>query len=157
MLLTTVYSMLLFGRVFLGELNPWFQNLVEAKYMMEKVTAEVQKNNKQQFSYESSADLNEYEDDIFKPISFFDIYYYEMIILIFLLIGIFSIGIYPHFIFKFLVDSPYLTYIIKYTSSFVNSYSIFMHMFNTYQFYSYKIHFIIVVAISFLSFAFLGC
>ena len=116
MLLTTVYSMLLFGRVFLGELNPWFQNRVEAKYMMEKVTAEVQKNNKQQFSYEYSVYFNEYEYNMFKPISFFDIYYYEMIILISLLIGIFSMGIYPHFIFKFLVDSPYLTYIVSYIS-----------------------------------------
>ena len=132
MLLTTVYSMLLFGRVFLGELNPWFQNRVEAKYMMEKVTAEVQKDNKQQFSYEYSVYFNEYEYNIFKPISFFDIYYYEMIILIFLLIGIFSMGIYPHFIFKFLVDSPYLSYIINYTLDCVKFHNFLVMMLNNY-------------------------
>jgi NADH-quinone oxidoreductase subunit M len=120
MLLTTVYSMLLFGRVFLGELNLWFQNLVENKYMMEKVTMIVQKNHKQEFSPDSTAYFKEYEDELFKSISFFDIYYYEINILIFLLIGIFYMGIYPHSIFEVLVDSFYLTYIINYTSDFLN-------------------------------------
>jgi NADH:ubiquinone oxidoreductase subunit 4 (subunit M) len=120
MLLTTVYSMLLFGRVFLGELNLWFQNLVENKYMMEKVTMIVQKNHKQEFSSDSTAYFKEYEDELFKSVSFFDIYYYEMNILIFLLIGIFYMGIYPHSIFEVLVDSFYLTYIITYTSDFLN-------------------------------------
>jgi NADH-quinone oxidoreductase subunit M len=120
MLLTTVYSMLLFGRVFLGELNPWFQNLVENKYMMEKVTMEVQKNDKQEFSQDSTEDFNEYQHEILKSVSFFDIYYYEVNILIILLVGIFSMGIYPDFTFKFLVGSGYLTYMIDYTSDYLN-------------------------------------
>jgi NADH:ubiquinone oxidoreductase subunit 4 (subunit M) len=120
MLLTTVYSMLLFGRVFLGELNPWFQKLVETKYMMEKVTMALQKNHTQESSQDSTEYFKEYEQEMFQPVSFFDIYYYEVNILIFLLVGIFFMGIYPHFIFEYLVDSRYLTYIINYTYDFLN-------------------------------------
>jgi hypothetical protein len=121
--------MLLFGRVFLGELNPWFQNLVETKYMMEKVTEAVQKNHKQEFSQDSTAYFNEYEHEAFQSVSFFDIYYYEINILITLLIGIFSMGIYPHFIFEYLVDSLYLVYMMDYIGDFVN-FSLFIPFFN---------------------------
>lgn len=120
MLLTTVYSMLLFGRVFLGELNPWFQKLVETKYMMEKVTMVVQKKDKQEFSQDSTEDFNQYQHETLKSVSFYDIHYYEINILIILLIGIFSMGIYPHFIFEYLVDSLYLTYVTNYTYDFLN-------------------------------------
>jgi NADH:ubiquinone oxidoreductase subunit 4 (subunit M) len=112
--------MLLFGRVFLGELNPWFQKLVETKYMMEKVTMALQKNYTQESSQDSTEYFNEYEHEMSQSVSFFDIYYYEVNILIFLLVGIFFMGIYPHFIFECLVDSRYLTYIVNYTYDFLN-------------------------------------
>ena len=35
MLLTTVYSVLLFGRVFLGELKPWFENMIQHEFEKE--------------------------------------------------------------------------------------------------------------------------
>ena len=43
-------------------------------------------------------------------------------------------GIYPHFIFKFLVDSPYLSYIINYTSYCVKFYNFLVLMLNNYLF-----------------------
>ena len=99
MLFTTVYSLLLFGRVFLGELNPWFQNLVETQYIFDKV----KQNNNYNFSGYGG---------LYKSISIFDIYYYEMNIIFTLISYIFFLGIYPQLIFQILINSSYLNNII---------------------------------------------
>jgi len=90
MLMTTVYTILLFGRVFLGELKPQFQNLIKLNY---------------------KAELSSF---FLKRFSIYDLYYYEFIIVFILSLFIFGLGIYPQCLLNLLVCSPYLINICLY-------------------------------------------
>lgn len=92
MLLTTVYTMLLFGRVFLGELKPKFQSLVEFAFSSKNSNLD---NEKSFFHYK---------------FSIYDLYYYEFVITIILLFFIFLLGIYPQVLFTLLLQSSNLIY-----------------------------------------------
>jgi proton-translocating NADH-quinone oxidoreductase chain M len=85
MLVTTIYTLLLFGRVFLGELKPAFQHLVMQTTTVEKNSTFLQ-----------------------RKISMYDVYYYELIILISLVIPIFIGGVYPQIILTLLNDTNVL-------------------------------------------------
>jgi NADH:ubiquinone oxidoreductase subunit 5 (subunit L)/multisubunit Na+/H+ antiporter MnhA subunit len=185
MLFTTVYSVLLFGRVFLGELKPWFENMVQHHFEKNlKLTAEktqLSNNTPLPFQLPSPTPLSNHfriEDTVEKAptigdivrstvyhwrdrliytyyypqgphslilrekvlkylrgelfmyfrylrldnkiypanykgliqsVSIFDIYYYELIIVLTLFAGILFLGIYPQIIFKYLHFSMVLT------------------------------------------------
>jgi len=93
MLITTVYTMLLFGRVFLGELKPQFQSLMAQRI----------------FHPESESISNTW---LLKKFSHFDLYYYELMIASTLLSLIFWWGCYPQSLLKILLSSEYL-YVIS--------------------------------------------
>lgn len=82
LLLTTVYSVLLFGRVFLGELKPWLEKIV--------------------LNYIWEAHLNRSQG------RHLDLYFYEILIASVLWVGIIYLGVYPQAIFDFL--NQYYTY-----------------------------------------------
>ena len=88
MLLTTAYTLLLFGRVFLGQVKPTFQNL-----MMNK-----QKN---QISFWSQG------------FSTYDLYYYEFLIMSILLILIVLLGCYPQLLLNLLIQDLFLSNICQ--------------------------------------------
>lgn len=90
MLITTVYTMLLFGRVFLGELKPQFQQLVQQ-------VVDVSTDNK----LTGMPFLS-------RKFSIYDLYYYEFIIVGILMIGIFWWGCYPQILLNSLLASPTL-------------------------------------------------
>jgi len=97
MLLTTVYTLLLFGRVFLGELKPQFQALV------------------QQLLYTNNKDASSISATPFylQRFSIYDLYYYEFLIVGVLWFGIVLWGIYPQMLLSLLVKSPNLQFIIS--------------------------------------------
>ena len=94
MLLTTVYTLLLFGRVFLGQLKPQFESLV----LLAQVT-----------SHQAKPEQTHVFNTRF---SAYDLYYYEFIIVGLLLVGILWWGIYPQALLSLLVKSPNLQYVI---------------------------------------------
>jgi NADH-quinone oxidoreductase subunit M len=96
MLFTSLYSLLLFGRVFLGELKPQLQKLVEDLLYL---AVDMKKTNEVSSSF------------LLKRFSVYDLYYYEFIIMIILLTLILIGGIYPQIIFSGLVKSPTLTWV----------------------------------------------
>ena len=86
MLLTTIYTMLLFGRVFLGELKPKFQALAQGvNYNLPTKTS-----------------------FLVKKFSIYDLYYYEFVIVAILLFFIFWLGCYPQVLFSILLKSSNL-------------------------------------------------
>ncbi len=89
MLLTTVYSVLLFGRVFLGELKVWLEKIV-FNYIWTK--------------HNNPTDARQ-----------LDLYPYEIYISTVLFAGIFVLGIYPQVVFNFL-DNHFLQIQALYTS-----------------------------------------
>jgi len=94
MLITVVYSFLLFGRVFLGEMKPHFQGLVQQALL--QPTNTITKKNMLT------------ENNLLTKFSIYDMCYYEFFIVIVLLIGIFWWGVYPQEILGLLLHSPYL-------------------------------------------------
>jgi NADH:ubiquinone oxidoreductase subunit 4 (subunit M) len=116
MLLTTVYSVLLFGRVFLGELKPWFQNMIQQVIEFE-LLKNINKNTNKGTNYVSIGHIKIFYPtsmpSLFKSISHYDIYYYELIIVLTLFIGIVFLGVYPQIIFTYLQQSMVLTEIIN--------------------------------------------
>lgn len=86
MLLTTVYTMLLFGRIFLGELKPKFQALAQGV----------------------NYDLPTKTSFLVKKFSIYDLYYYEFVIVATLLFFIFWLGCYPQALFSILLKSSNL-------------------------------------------------
>ena len=100
MLLTTVYTLLLFGRVFLGQLKPQFESLVLLAQH-------------QSLSSWSVAPKAKPAGSVFNTrFSTYDLYYYEFIIVGLLLVGILWWGIYPQALLSLLVKSPNLQYVI---------------------------------------------
>jgi len=95
MLLTTAYTMLLFGRVFLGELKPKFQSLV------------------QQLIYRKAFD-NLNTAFLLRRFSIYDLYYYEFIIVVILLVLILILGCYPQVLINLLFKSSSLFLICSY-------------------------------------------
>lgn len=115
MLLTTVYTLLLFGRVFLGELKPQFQALVQqllytpGEFKHEFMLYE-------EFFIKCGFTLNNTSDKApvfyLQRFSIYDLYYYEFIIVGVLWFGIVLWGIYPQMLLALLVKSPNLQFII---------------------------------------------
>ena len=95
MLVTTAYTMLLFGRVFLGELKFQFQQSV------------------QQLLYTKSFN-NSNTSFLLRRFSIYDLYYYEFIIVFTLLVLIFVLGIYPQVLLNLLFKSSNLYLICAY-------------------------------------------
>jgi NADH-quinone oxidoreductase subunit M len=101
MLLTTVYTLLLFGRVFLGELKPQFQALVQQLlYITPQLAVMLNKT------------LHKAPVFYLQRFSIYDLYYYEFIIVGVLWFGIVLWGIYPQMLLALLVKSPNLQFII---------------------------------------------
>ena len=93
LLITPVYTLLLFNRVCFGELKLQFQNLLEQAYFF---------NNK----------VN--NNLVYNRFSLFDLSYLEFFIMFILLFLIFFMGIYPQYILSLLIHSASLYTIALY-------------------------------------------
>jgi len=108
MLLTTVYTLLLFGRVFLGQLKPQFETLV----MPEASHANVWKYGTLYDKLQTIRVPAPQAKVFMTRFSHYDLYYYEFIIVSLLLAGILFLGIYPQALLSLLVKSPNLQLVI---------------------------------------------
>lgn len=102
MLLTTVYSVLLFGRMFLGELKPWLEQMV-LNYIRFKIYHSENKSNKNVGLLSATMEEAEFK---------LDLYAYERNIANVLFFYIILLGIYPQYLFNIFADVGSFFYIL---------------------------------------------